>query len=189
MLILGVASLAAGVVDSVRSQTCDARFEQAKANAQEMLIGREALSAQRQAEAAYSACAAEFLNYSLACFAASLVCLLYWAVFVGGRRRRQMREALGITTTDHRGTCCSCCHSESDYCNSDCCLHFWCTQCAMCQETRTVLEAQREQREADVWAVADGYIPQVVAPVRDHAMARCDTAKDIFAAGEKLLPV
>eukprot|EP00878_Enallax_costatus_P000555 GHUV01000652.1.p1 GENE.GHUV01000652.1~~GHUV01000652.1.p1 ORF type:complete len:254 (+),score=51.82 GHUV01000652.1:239-1000(+) len=70
-----------------------------------------------------------------------LVCLICWALFVGGKRRRQMREELGIPVSAE-GRCCSCCHNSGDHCNDDCCLHFWCMPCAVAQETRTILHEE-----------------------------------------------
>lgn len=70
-----------------------------------------------------------------------VICLLCWALFAGGKRRRQMREELGIPVSTE-GRCCSCCHNSSEYCNDDCCLHFWCMPCALAQETRTILHEE-----------------------------------------------
>lgn len=69
------------------------------------------------------------------------VALAVWAIFVGGRRRTQLREELGIPITDE-GKCCSACHCSAPLCNDDTCLHFWCIPCALAQETRTILHEE-----------------------------------------------
>jgi Cys-rich protein (TIGR01571 family) len=69
---------------------------------------------------------------------ASILPTLVWALFLGGKRRREMRRALNIP----REPCCALCNNDSEYLNDDCCLHYWCTACALAQETRTILHEE-----------------------------------------------
>lgn len=72
-----------------------------------------------------------------------LVCLIIWAMFVGGARRTQIRRMLRIAETRAGGDCCSCMVASPGKGRwSDCCLHFWCVCCALAQEMRTVLHVE-----------------------------------------------
>lgn len=177
VVILGLASLVYRAVRVSEFITCDVA-------ASETLDNPAATeSEKREATEAYLMCKFKFIGFELVLLAAVLLSAVYWAVFVGGPRRRQIRETLGIPVTDTRGACCSSCHNHGDYCNSDCCLHYWCTCCALAQETRTVLEAEREEREVRLTMPA-GYTPLMAAPSSGADMERHTTT-----AGEKLMPI
>lgn len=125
--------------------------------------------AQRQAAAAAASCHAVFAPITFITLSAWFACCLYWAWFVGGPRRKQLRDALGIPSTDANGACC--CHNDSDSCNSDCCVHFWCTCCAIAQETRTILQVELEEQQKRLQNKA-GYVPLIEAPADVAGMAR-----------------
>jgi hypothetical protein len=93
-------------------------------------------------------CRTGFAPYFVILRLALFGCTVYLAMCIGGSRRRQLRQRLGIPPTDPNGQCCHMSHDNSERCNDDCCLHYWCIPCALCQETRTVLQVQREQQQA-----------------------------------------
>lgn len=141
-----------------------------------------------------SLCHTAFAPYTVIVRLAVFLCAVYWAVCVGGPRRRQLRQELGIPPTDSNGQCCHMAHDNSERCNDDCCLHYWCLPCALCQEARTVLAVQREQQQAAANTPA-GYMLLQAPLVTDAAgMTRTAAAAvpvrtGAAAAGAAVLPV
>jgi hypothetical protein len=127
-------------------------------------------------------CRAAFVPYILIVRLAVFVCAVYWAMCVGGPRRKQLRQELGIPPTDTNGQCCHMLHDNSERCNDDCCLHYWCLPCALCQEARTVYHMQREQQSAAASMPAGYMMLQAPLVVDDAGMTRTSGAA---AAGAK----
>ena len=122
VLILGVVGFVSFGWGMATVLVCPAQIEQ----------GPNSEAAQTQSCIAMRA-VGNFINF------VSLACALYWAWFVGGPRRTQLRQQLGIPDSGAGGDCCTCCGSPADKgARSDRCLHFWCLCCALAQEKRTV---------------------------------------------------
>jgi hypothetical protein len=131
-------------------------------------------------------CRADFAPYLRVAQLAAFVCTLYWAMFVGGPRRRQLRQKLGIPSTDPNGQCCHILHDNSERCNDDCCLHYWCMACALCQEMRTVLHMQREQQQAAANTPAGHPLLQAPLVMDAAGMTRTGSASAPAAAAAAL---
>jgi hypothetical protein len=131
-------------------------------------------------------CRTAFAPYFVVARLALFVCAVYWAMCVGGPRRRQLRQQLGIPPTDPNGQCCHMLHDNSERCNDDCCLHYWCMPCALCQETRTVLQVQREQQQTAANTPAGYMLLQAPLVTDAAAMTRTGNAAAPAAAA---LPV
>ncbi|KAF6255400.1 hypothetical protein COO60DRAFT_1535615 [Scenedesmus sp. NREL 46B-D3] len=58
--------------------------------------------------------------------------------------------------------------------NDDCCLHYWCLPCALCQEARTVTQVQCEQQRAA--AIAPAGYALLQAPLVTDAATRTGNA-------------
>lgn len=103
---------------------------------------------------------------------ASMGCAIAWAVYVGGPRRTQLRQRLGIADSGAGGDCCTCGHrGPGKGSSNDCCLHYWCLCCALAQEMRTVMHLQAENRLPE--GPPEGYEPLITqAPAVSGGMSR-----------------
>mmetsp|Transcript_26687 Transcript_26687/g.91149 ORF Transcript_26687/g.91149 Transcript_26687/m.91149 type:complete len:126 (+) Transcript_26687:543-920(+) len=54
-----------------------------------------------------------------------------------GAQRTRLRNKYGIQHDDCC-SCCSCCFQGDIGRTSDCCMHWWCSVCVMCQEWREI---------------------------------------------------
>lgn len=115
-----------------------------------------------------------FFTLYVAVLPLGLICLVAWAVLVGGARRTQIRRMLGIAEARAGGDCCSWMVASPGKGRwSDCCLHFWCLCCALAQEMRTVMHVEEGfSLPAYQEGPADGYCQVAMEPPEMEDMDR-----------------
>lgn len=98
------------------------------------------------------------------------------AVWVAGAWNRMlMRKKFGIATTD----CCGEASPDMEHV----CLWFWCNQCALCQEVRTVIKNNVEE---GVWQGPDAMVASTPAPWLSASHAAPPTVQHFESAAGKV---
>eukprot|EP00877_Chromochloris_zofingiensis_P010853 jgi/Chrzof1/6020/Cz17g02040.t1 len=109
-----------------------------------------------------SSCKVALIGCVITWYIAALACWVLYGLYVG-KRRSQIKARLGVARND-------------DCCN-DCCLHMWCSCCALAQETRTILHLEKTGR----------FTPQAVAHAAAAEYVRVPVTDDMERAGKASL--